>query len=301
MNKQSDHSDPLSRIEAIAFEGGGIRGLAYGRALRLLAPHLPDGLPSLRVLVGTSAGAITAMLVALGATAEQLERIVGSTPWAEFRDGDWGLIRDGWRLFRRLGYYRLDYPRRWLADRIAELGWSPELTFREHFNRTGRQLHVIATNESTRSLTVFDHMRHPRIPVLDATLSSMAVPFFFPLVEIAGDLYSDGGLLANQAMTLLDDLALDRTLGMRVDSDAELAERWPRPRTVLHRAWGLFEALIRHANGGHVPERYQSRILCIRVGNLPALRFKLSLDERRFLISRSEEAFRAFAASPTEV
>jgi len=287
-------ANPFTDIHAVVFEGGGVWGLAYPRALERLAEHLGGSLRRLGTLVGTSAGAITAALVALGAECEALKRICASTPWSEFQDGDFGILRDGWRLIRSLGYYRLDYPRQWLCQRFAELDYMPATTFDELAARTGRSLQVVATNETTRSLTVFGPYSHPHVPVIDAVLASMAIPFFFPPVQIGGDLYSDGGLLANQAMSLLDDLPLEQVLGLRVDSDAELRTRWPRPRTVIGRAVGILDCLMRHSRAAHVPPRYASRIVRIRVGNLSAVRFQLDDEERLELERQADLAFDEF-------
>jgi len=287
-------ASPFTDIRALVFEGGGVWGLAYPRALERLAEHLGGSLRGINTLIGTSAGAITAALVALGAEGEFLRRICVSTPWAEFRDGDFGILRDSWRLIRRLGYYRLDYPRQWLSERFAELDTMPSTTFDELAARTGRFLKVVATNETTRSLTVFGPETHPHVPVVDAVLASMAIPFFFPPVEIGANLYCDGGLLANQAMSLVDDWPLEQVLGFRVDSDAELRTRWPRPRTVIGRAVGIFDCLMRHSRASHVPPRYASRIVRIRVGDLSPVRFQLDAGERLRLTRQADRAFDAF-------
>jgi len=54
----------------LVFEGGGVKGIAYGGALQELEER--DGLASVQRLAGTSAGAITATLLAIGYPASKV-------------------------------------------------------------------------------------------------------------------------------------------------------------------------------------------------------------------------------------
>ena len=72
-------------IKNLVFQGGGVKGIAYVGALQVLQAR--DLLRSVENVAGTSAGAITAALVAVGATAEEMQSILGSTDFASFMDG----------------------------------------------------------------------------------------------------------------------------------------------------------------------------------------------------------------------
>lgn len=303
MNDQSEapafqpSAHPLSWIRALAIEGGGIKGLAYPRVLERLAEYLPKHLSSLERLIGTSAGAITAMIIALGADTRYLARLLADTPWQEFFDGDFGVVRDLARLVEEHGYYRLDFARDWLADRAAELGWRPGVTFAELWENTGRQLEVVAINETRHVLEYFNYQSHPDVPIVDATLASMAIPFVFPPVEIDGEYYSDGGVAANLAMSRLDDCELHTVMGIRLAGAEESRRQWERPATVVHRAIALAGITMELANQAQIPHRYRSRVMTIETGTISALDFRLDPEQVEQLQNEADRAFDEFERS----
>lgn len=61
----------------LVMEGGGIRGIAYGGALTELQKQ--NVLPGIKRVGGTSAGAIQAMLLALGYSPEEITAITYQT------------------------------------------------------------------------------------------------------------------------------------------------------------------------------------------------------------------------------
>eukprot|EP01122_Echinamoeba_exundans_P015062 TRINITY_DN69_c0_g1_i4.p1 TRINITY_DN69_c0_g1~~TRINITY_DN69_c0_g1_i4.p1 ORF type:complete len:1227 (+),score=160.05 TRINITY_DN69_c0_g1_i4:737-4417(+) len=84
-------------IRNLVFQGGGIKGLAYFGALKQLfnpsaVPH-GEGAPRAELenilrLAGTSAGAITACVLAVGYSLEEAEKIVSDMALEEFLDGE---------------------------------------------------------------------------------------------------------------------------------------------------------------------------------------------------------------------
>ena len=60
----------LSEVNTLVFKGGGIKGLAYLGAVHELSKHAP--LSQFDQFVGTSAGAITAMLLSFRYSIEQI-------------------------------------------------------------------------------------------------------------------------------------------------------------------------------------------------------------------------------------
>ena len=73
-------------FEFIAFEGGGIKGIAYiGAILYLEKIGL---LKKLRGFIGSSAGAFTALLLYCGLNGEQLKEEMINFPFKELLDDD---------------------------------------------------------------------------------------------------------------------------------------------------------------------------------------------------------------------
>jgi predicted acylesterase/phospholipase RssA len=189
------------------FEGGGAKGVAYVGALRAAE----EAGVRFGAVAGSSAGAITAALVACGYDSVGIERVM--------RDGlrsFGGRARAALSLHRRslLSSERL---RRWLSRVITE-----ELDRREGPNRgrdrtftdllatTGISLYVVTTDLATGQPLVFSPSLTPDASVADAVVASSAIPVAFPAmrVRIGDEVHrlADGGVWANYpSFVFLDD------------------------------------------------------------------------------------------------
>ena len=96
----------MSQFKNLVFEGGGVKGIAYAGAIKVLEER--DMLKDVRRVAGTSAGAITSTLLALGADSEDVKDIVSGTNFRDFMDDSWGFIRDSKRLVSEFGWFKGD-------------------------------------------------------------------------------------------------------------------------------------------------------------------------------------------------
>ena len=88
----------MSQFRNLVFEGGGVKGIAYVGALEVLDDR--GILSDIGRVAGTSAGAITATLLALGATRDQVEAICRGTDFRSFMDASWLFPVNVTRLLR---------------------------------------------------------------------------------------------------------------------------------------------------------------------------------------------------------
>src|SRR5262245_22302366 len=101
-----------SQFRNLVFEGGGVKGIAYVGALGVLEEQ--GLLGGIKRVAGTSAGAITATLVALGLSSAEVGRVVASTSFRSFMDDDWGTVRDTKRILDSYGLYKGDAFSEWI-------------------------------------------------------------------------------------------------------------------------------------------------------------------------------------------
>jgi len=209
-------------ISNLVFEGGGVRGIAYGGALEALAKAAL--LPNIKRTAGTSAGAITACLVALKYSAVEISSIIAHMDLASFEDKE--------REFRRMkdfGLYEGEVFLEWLSQLIANspVGDKPDLTFEELVSCDGMELKVYATDLFTRSLKEFSPTATPTVPIAEAVRASMSIPLYFDAWRFSNNnpddhFYVDGGVLYNFPIGAFDDLengmANTRTLGFQLDN-----------------------------------------------------------------------------------
>jgi NTE family protein len=179
-------------------------------------------------VAGTSAGAITAALIAVGATAEEMHSILGGTDFASFMDGRGGFIGDAVRLVEHFGMYKGDEFEQWCRKQIGDITAratgkaQPDLTFAQLSALAAREpsrfrnLYVVSTNLSRQVPEVFSAQTRPDVQVWQAVRMSMSIPGFFEAVRFNGDYYVDGGISWNYPIDLFDGLIRQPILGKPV-------------------------------------------------------------------------------------
>ncbi len=312
----------MGQFRNLVFEGGGVKGIAYAGAVEVLQRR--GDLAGIRRVAGTSAGAITAALLAAGATAEDLERILRETNFASFMDKSWNVLRDLGRLATQYGWFQGAVFTEWMKRQIGLLtGGREEITFAElealaaagdGGPRRRRSLYTVATNLTTRRAEVFSAETTPDVPVWLAVRMSMSIPMFFGCVRRGEDVVVDGGVTRNYPIDLFDAVAADdgdtagpaddgarpydeplpynrTTLGFRVATSAarrrELLARPPEPEPVgnlLDYADALLPLVIEMGNLVHLPPRDWHRTVFIEAGGITAVDFELGDADIRMLV-----------------
>lgn len=207
----------VERLVLGVFEGGGAKGVLYVGALEALLERKLW----FSAVAGSSAGAITAAMVAAGMGPEEIDATrQGGLDALALPNAFRGL----WRVGRGTGFLDRERVRVWLRDvlRTRSHAGGPHdpstdrgPTFRELFERSlggsGMDLYVVAVDLRARNVMVFNHALTPDCPVADAVTASATIPVAFePLVfqtteeqagnragEIRWRFVADGGLASN--------------------------------------------------------------------------------------------------------
>jgi NTE family protein len=203
-------------FQNLVFEGGGVRGVAYAGALDVL--DRAGILSQVKAVAGTSAGAITAALVALGYTPAEIKDIFLYENFNKFKDGSCGGLL---RLFSRYGWYCGDYFLNLMQCLVERKTGSRHTTFAElerMKDRGFRELRVFATDLNSTRIIEYSAKCTPTMEVAKAVRMSMSIPLFFASIRQAGDVHVDGGVLLNYPIDTFDGSGdhphYDRTLGM---------------------------------------------------------------------------------------
>lgn len=188
----------------LVFEGGGVKGIAYVGAMQILEQR--GHLKNILRVGGTSAGAINALLFALGYDIPAQRKIIGSTEFKEFMDDSFGLIRDIRRLAKSFGWYKGEFFTGWIADLIQKQLGNKKATFKDLKAAKKPDLYMLGTNLSTGYSEVFSIERHPDMPLAEAVRISMSIPLFFAAKRYGprDDVYVDGGVMLNYPVKLFD-------------------------------------------------------------------------------------------------
>lgn len=310
----------LSTDEAdLVLDGGGVRAIAFAGALEAAEEM---GVERWVDIVGSSAGALVAVLLAAGYRPPDISRLLLDTNHVDvFRWRAGGLMTRLGRSWSNSGTVSPKRLRAWLEQLLerSPLG-TPKPTFGELAARQGsrgasttsrHRLRIIVSDLTAARMIVLpddvedyeddqcNSLVGDDFPVVDAVLMSMCVPIWFKPVELrrngAIHYMVDGGLLSNFPVWLFDAPYPSRpTWGVRLrtESTGELATE--PPTNLLKLALALTRAVVEAAREVE-PARNATRTLTITVPSVvgPTLR----KGDNQVLRDAGYQAGRAFFAS----
>jgi NTE family protein len=204
----------------LVFEGGGVKGIGLAGAIATLEErgYKPQN------IAGTSAGAISAALLAAGYSAGELREIIMDLDYRQFQDKAWEdkvpLIERSLSLLLDLGLYEGKYFLGWVRERLEAKGVR---TFADLVHpdfaddpRFRSRLQVVASDVTTHELLILPRDAHKlgiepdELDVALAVRMSMSIPIFFEPVRWENPktgrthVIVDGGMLSNFPVWLFD-------------------------------------------------------------------------------------------------
>jgi NTE family protein len=205
----------------LVFEGGGVKGIGLAGAYR----ELTDRGYRAECVAGTSAGAITAALVAAGYSGAEVEEIVlKQMHFPDFEDPSFfdhfGRAGQAVEFLKRRGMHSGDYFLNWMREQLAA---KDKVKFGDLRNPAGSddtrtyRLQVIASDLTAQSMLVLPQdaaqlgIDDPdELGIAEAVRMSMSIPIFFEPVLFKNPktgqehMIVDGGLLSNYPIWLFD-------------------------------------------------------------------------------------------------
>ncbi len=317
----------ITQFRNLVFEGGGVKGIAYAGAIQVLESQ--GILPGITRVAGTSAGAITATLLALGAGSKDIADIVGGTDFRQFMDSSLLPTSNIWRLVNDYGWYKGDAFAAWIQGIIKQRTGDACTSFaqlRALKARGGafRDLYMVGTDLSRQQALTFSGDDSPDMPIWYATRTSMSIPFFFQAVMVQGAVRVDGGVSWNYPIDMFDDKRfLDdakkgvkpdyptlysasqvfnkETLGFRVDTADEIAaekQAWKSPPDKVDNVADYIKALMGFmldtANKTHLHDDDWHRTVFIDAAGIGATDFGLTPVQIKTLIANGVQGATAY-------
>jgi NTE family protein len=198
-------------------EGGGVKGIGLAGAYSMLEERGYEA----KNVAGTSAGAITAALIAAGYRAEELKEIIVSLDFRQFQDEAWeDKLGKAASIFLDQGIYEGNRFYEWIKELLAakNVHTFRDLVIEEETDPKYRsRLQVIVSDVTGRRLLVLPqdagklgYEDQDDLEVAFAVRMSMSIPIFFEPVRIKNKQTDrehtivDGGMLSNFPVWLFD-------------------------------------------------------------------------------------------------
>ncbi|XP_035660286.1 uncharacterized protein LOC118404993 [Branchiostoma floridae] len=231
----SDYSSVEYPFENLVLKGGGAKGIAYIGACKVLDEA--GILPNIKRFAGTSAGAITATLLAIGMSPQEMLEVLSEknlidlldppsawlepTKWLYHIPGvpDWltvDLLPKAIAAWTKRGMHRGNDFYDWfgviLEEHLKRLypdekRMDRDITFDRLYRATGKELCIVAYNMILGCETYFHVKTTPMVKIRDAVRMSMSIPVAFQPFEGYGFpkfTFIDGGLAANYPIWAFD-------------------------------------------------------------------------------------------------
>ncbi|KAJ7372184.1 hypothetical protein OS493_020613 [Desmophyllum pertusum] len=193
-------------FENLVFEGGGNKGMAYVGALQVL--ENAGIMKHIKRVAGASAGAIIATLIALGYDSRELREFLEQDLRRILVDHNCGYCSLLPNLLKGFGWNPGKRMLRWFGEQLKERTGDGDITFKEVWERFGKELCIVVTNLNQMSVEYFHPKTTPNTPIRRAVRMSVALPGVFQCVREMNndyeDVYVDGGLLCNYPIHAFD-------------------------------------------------------------------------------------------------
>jgi len=160
--------------------GGGIKAIAY-------LGYLSDINTVFSTFTGTSAGAVLALLLSVGYSAKVLSSLIFKINFIELRDIDYLGFFSNKGL--ETGNKFIEYLKKLVRQRVP---FQESLTFKEHFEKTGKRLRVTSINLNQKKVVTFDYLEYPDLCIFKAVRMSVSIPFVFTEQIYNNETYIDG-------------------------------------------------------------------------------------------------------------
>ncbi len=312
----------------IIFEGAGIRGIAYCGTLQKMEEN--NWLKNVKRVGGTSAGAVTALTVALGYNSKEISDLVSGTAFNKLNDGRLLFAGGINRMNKYFGWYRTKKMDEWLSRIIEAKTGNADITFRQ-LKKAGqfKELYVTGTSLNKQSLLIFSHETYPDMMIRYAVRISMSIPFYFeaafidaggnpvyhPKDKIGLDVVADGGITGNFPIRMFDSTKyIDKsdsvnqftinkeTIGFRIDTDEQIIkDRNGDSRlaplyvnSLKEYIAAFYNIVIENLNRQPLTKEDWSRTISISSGNIAPRIRKMKKTEIELLINNGIKGFDHF-------
>jgi len=283
------------KIENLVCEGGGVLGIAYAGAIQALEDK--GLLDQIRQVAGTSAGAMTAMLLSLRYSAAEIKELSNATNFKEFEDR-WNPLR----IPCKYGIYKGDKLFNWIRNALIKKNKNADATFRDFETMGCRSLRVFACDLNIKNVKEFSLRKTPDAVVAEAVRASMSIPLFFSAWKFRNNnpdnhIYVDGGTVYNYPITTFDEGEFnERTVGLHLnDVENVVSNTGLKYGEVFKYIRILFDTLLASQNIDYLEDKDNiSRSIRINNHGISATQFSLREEEKTLLYNSGRQAANDF-------
>ncbi len=210
-------------MKYIVLCGGGPNCFSQIVMIHSLMQHNIINYDTIEKIYATSAGTITAALIALHIPLNEVIDYVIERPWNKIIKLDMDMILN---FNEKKGLYDYDLFYKMLYPVFSSNDISIDITLKDMYDRSNIEIRMITTELESFNMIELSHHTYPNLKVIDAIAMSCACPPLFSPVCYEGKYYIDGGFCNNYPFDLMHrDIPSDEPiLGFLIRKINELEE-----------------------------------------------------------------------------
>lgn len=191
---------------SLVLESGGIKGISLIGAVDYLYEQGILTQQDTKEFIGSSAGSVVCLLLAVGYTPKEISKIIIETDFKYYLNDPWYYTI--WNLKSYNGLHTCYRFTNLLAKLLKKKGFNKNTTLLELYQQTGNILVTTGTSLNTRDVYYFNYFTTPDIKVIQAVKISISIPFLFSAEKITLDnkqyTFTDGGVLKGYPLYYFD-------------------------------------------------------------------------------------------------
>jgi predicted acylesterase/phospholipase RssA len=271
-------------FENLAFNGGGVRGLAYIGALK--AMNELDRTKDIKKAIGTSVGSIFALIICCKCTNDDIDKYSQKffDTMTKFHDN---IFIRGYNLLEHNGLHNNENIYDAVNDLLVEKFNIKNMTLKQLFDITNIELTVVGTCLTTRSIVYFNYMAYPDMEVAKSIQISAAIPYFYISVMWDEKYWVHGGIADNFAINYYDSPTgtyNNKTIGLLLEPNGGKKQTYD-VKNYKEITEGIEDTEIANNVDRELTHEQYRNIIKIDTGNISFVDFNISDADKQFLIT----------------
>jgi NTE family protein len=268
------HNINLNNVfDTLCFSGGGTTCISFIGVLKYLVDNNYLNLLLIKNFVGTSGGAITAFLLSLNYSIDDIYEFILSFNFKTLENNN--QLNN---LFKNNGFNNGTKFNYLFSQFIYNKLNINNITFQELFNLTNNKLLIIGTNYSKGCEEIFSYDTTPNMSIIIALRISMSIPVLFTPVYYNSNYYVDGALINNFPFNHCNKLS---TLGLFIDNSYNEINNIDNIIILFKRS---IEIILNNINKNKF-KNYNNNIIIIDRIITELVNYNLSFDEKNKLLN----------------
>jgi NTE family protein len=198
----------VNNKEILVLSGGGIKGYCHIGAL--MALYRFSYLDNLKIIIGTSIGAIIGSLIAIGYNIDELYKLIFLHDINNILNINIG------NIFNTYGIDDGNKIILYLEELFNKKNINSNITFYELFKKKKIKLIITGTCVNDKNIVYFSYDNYPNMAIISAVRISFSIPIIFTPVIINNKMYIDGGCIDNLHINIFNNENSSKIIGINL-------------------------------------------------------------------------------------